>query len=648
MPPPQPSVTEIATELSPHSVPDEGEILSCPQCQATNVVRELPAQEYRCSNCRFELAHLDITMSGTVRGVIAWIRSPGQVIKERYKVTGILGRGGFGVTYLVDDLLVEGKRRALKEIPDVLFDDYETRLLGRLNHPAIPDITDRFSDQEMNCLVLEFGGNRTLRSEQKRHGERIPLDVLLPWIQQLGEAILYLHSQDPPIIHRDLKPDNILLDDNDRVMLIDFGIAKEAIADGMTRTLGRAVSQGFSPPEQVLGTGTDERSDVYSLGAVIYNLLTGTMPVAAYDRVTGALLEPIKEVLPDVPPEIDAAVLKALELNINLRHASISEFLRCLDLSQPGESGSKTVMLDSAALANLPLPRYGGDTSTSTPLPSLRLPTDRSAHAASDHHLGPQGQRRKLFIGAGIMLSMIAAAGAWWLTGVPGLDLADRWFFSETSSETSQRVETAEDVQRIQTEGEESSGEQAEAEPADTSPEDIAKTAAAAGMAAATTAAAATAVSAAAQETQGGAQKVELDAKTPSTAAAPGSAPSIFSNEQAPSTQRTSTPTGSLMDVFDQHRDTASATASSASTEPKQSAAASTTSSQTQTSTTTAKASKTTRPTKAAAPIRKPAVKRAPPRIVKKRPPQAAAARRAPVRRAPVRRAPVRQARPRR
>ncbi|WP_089724757.1 serine/threonine protein kinase [Candidatus Thiosymbion oneisti] len=350
----------------------------CPKCSATNLIVELPQREYRCGDCGLELAHLDTTAQGAVRGVLGWCLDVGTEINERYRVTAVLGKGGFGVTYLVDDLRLHGKHRALKEIPEILFDEHETRLLGRLSHPSIPDITDRFTESEMVYLVLEFGGNRTLRTEQERRGGRIPAFVLLPWVRQLCDALSYLHEQDPPVVHRDLKPDNVLLDDQDRVMLIDFGIAKEATQDSMTRTLGRAVSHGFSPPEQVLGTGTDARSDVYALGAITYNLVTGQMPAAAHERIAGKAIEPLSNFLPKIPPLIETAVMKALELNINLRQQSIAELTEVFGLVQDGSGSTVTVLGDPSAGS-----ATGPTTANPVVLPSVQLPTSGSSATGS-------------------------------------------------------------------------------------------------------------------------------------------------------------------------------------------------------------------------------------------------------------------------
>lgn len=304
----------------------------CPVCGTSNTLDALSKREYRCGQCNLELAHLDVAANGVIRGIFGWLRGVGDTIENRYQVKSVLGKGGFGATYLVEDLRLSGKRRAIKEVPELLFDEYETTLLSRLNHPSIPDIIDRNVVEGMVYLVLEFGGSRTLGGERKQYQDRrIPQSKLLPWMRQLCEVLIYLHSQDPPIIHRDLKPDNILLDENDRIMLIDFGIAKESKPATMTRTLGRAATHGFSPPEQAMGTGTDERSDIYALAATFYALLTGENPPAAHERVAGKELVPPSQIVPDISPLLEAAILQALNLNVNHRQQTMKEFSQALE-----------------------------------------------------------------------------------------------------------------------------------------------------------------------------------------------------------------------------------------------------------------------------------------------------------------------------
>jgi serine/threonine-protein kinase len=393
---------------------------TCPRCGNVNPGGGLVDREYRCGSCGLELAHLDMAANGAVRGVFGWLLQPGDVIADRYRIGSVLGKGGFGVTYLVEDLRVHGKKRALKEIPELLFDEHETRLLGRLQHPAIPDITDRLSADGMVYLVLEFGGSRTLRTEQERLGGRIPVAVLLPWAEQICDALTYLHAQQPPVVHRDLKPENVLLDDNNRVMLIDFGIAKESSPETVTRTLGRAVTHGFSPPEQVLGTGTDARSDVYALGAILYSTLTGQVPTPAHERVVGKILEPASHFAPEIPPLLDKVILQALELNINLRQQSIEELARVLGLVRSGGESARTVLVTGAeGLAGQ------GATAGEVRLASVQLSThglstrasERAAVSIAQPSPPPAKPRRKRRGGAAVAaLVLIGAAigGGWW------------------------------------------------------------------------------------------------------------------------------------------------------------------------------------------------------------------------------------------
>lgn len=355
----------------------------CPDCGTANELESLSQYEYRCSQCNLEMAHIDFAANGAVRGVFGWLRNAGDTMDDRYRIKSILGRGGFGVTYLVEDLRLSGKSRAIKEVPELLYDEHETTLLSRLRHPAIPDIIDRGVVDGMVYLVLEFGGNRNLGGERKSNQGRIPLTLLLPWMQQLCEVLIYLHSQDPPIIHRDLKPENILLDETGRIMLIDFGIAKESKPSTMTRTIGRAVTHGFSPPEQAMGTGTDERSDIYALAATFYALLTGENPPAAHERLAGKELTPPSQIVAGLPLQLDDIIAKALNFNVNHRQQTILEFSQALAGISLGvsntaklrhDAGDRTVLLDKAHITEalkkhstqIKLPNGSVTTTTST------------------------------------------------------------------------------------------------------------------------------------------------------------------------------------------------------------------------------------------------------------------------------------------
>ena len=403
------------------STPEKPELHVCPACGTANELDALTKHEYRCSQCNLELAHLDVAANGVIRGIFGWLRGAGDTVENRYQVKSVLGKGGFGATYLVEDLRLSGKRRAIKEVPELLFDEYETTLLSRLNHPSIPDIIDRSTVDGMVYLVLEFGGSRTLGGERKQYPDRrIPLVRLLPWMRQLCEVLIYLHSQDPPIIHRDLKPDNILLDETGRIMLIDFGIAKESNPATMTRTLGRAATHGFSPPEQAMGTGTDERSDIYALAATFYALLTGENPPAAHERVAGKDLVPPSQIVADLSPQLEATLLQALNLNVNHRQQTMKEFSQVLEVIDSGVQNStriaeyteRTVMVGRTT---------GATGLTGLHTPSIKLPSGRITsvnEAPSSESLSRQASRRNVIIllsGVSVVfLALLTAAYLFW------------------------------------------------------------------------------------------------------------------------------------------------------------------------------------------------------------------------------------------
>ena len=304
----------------------------CPVCQTENPLDALQKRDYRCVECKLEMAHLDYAQDGRVRGVFGWLIAPKTSVQEHYKIHSVLCKGGFGAAYLVYDLHFNGKRSALKEVPSMLFDNQEIGLLGKLHHPAIPGIIDHWTAGGMSYQVLKFSGSRTLGGERLNHpNQRIPMEKLLPWIRQLCDVLAYLHGQHPPIIHHDLKPDNILINEDGGIMLIDVGIVKDSKSRGMIRILDRAASPGFSPPEQEYGSGIDERSDIYALGATFYALLTGQNPPSAHKRVAGEALPPPSQFVPGISRELEGAILKSLSLDMKLRQRSIREFATALE-----------------------------------------------------------------------------------------------------------------------------------------------------------------------------------------------------------------------------------------------------------------------------------------------------------------------------
>lgn len=251
----------------------------------------------------------------------------GEVLRGRYKVRERIGQGGTGSIYLADDIRLEGRLCALKEVehdrslPPKIFEEAreqfmrEATVLARLDHPNLPKVSDFFSDENRDYLVMDYvpGDDlRTLMLDARRQKTFLREDVVLGWVNQLANALTYMHKQDPPLIHRDIKPSNLKLTPAGILKLVDFGLVKMLAPDEMTITVIQG--QGtilYTPLEQYGsdGTHTDVRSDIYSLGATMYHLLTGQAPADARKR----FLHP-ESLLP--PREINSAISKRTERGI--------------------------------------------------------------------------------------------------------------------------------------------------------------------------------------------------------------------------------------------------------------------------------------------------------------------------------------------
>lgn len=267
----------------------------------------------------------------------------GSIVGERYQVEKLLGKGGFGAVYLVHDLRVRQNVFALKEIidPDQRERRHftmETDLLKRTDHPSLPRVYRSFDDPTRGraYMLMDYIEGSNLENLRRQQSEqRLSPREALALIGPIVEAIIYLHSQQPPIIHRDIKPSNIIVPTSgERTMLVDFGIAKEFDQEATT-TVIRHATPGYGAPEQY-GTGTDTRTDIYGLGATLYTLLTGSPPVDAFFRMTqqmsqkGDPLQPVKQHVPAIPAYISDAIARAMALEKNERFATVQDFWQAL------------------------------------------------------------------------------------------------------------------------------------------------------------------------------------------------------------------------------------------------------------------------------------------------------------------------------
>lgn len=268
--------------------------------------------------------------------------APGTTLWSRYHIQELVAQGGQGSIYQAEDLRLEGRLCAIKEvIPDVNASSEhqaqiqaqfrrEASILARLDHPNLPKVSDFFIYNGRDYLVMDFVPGRDLREIIEEHRAKqspIPEERVLEWARQILDALIYLHSQDPPILHRDIKPANIKLTPSGPIKLVDFGLVKVmAPEDNRTITVlqGKGTVQ-YTPLEQYGGDSghTDVRSDIYSLGATLYHLLTLKPAPEAKERFlypTG--LPGIRDQNPTVRQNTEQAILHALSMHPNERPGS--------------------------------------------------------------------------------------------------------------------------------------------------------------------------------------------------------------------------------------------------------------------------------------------------------------------------------------
>src|SRR5215469_5739980 len=309
----------------------------------------------------------------------------GTVVHERYRVTATVGRGGLGTVYQVTDILF-GKHNtyALKELVDQSPGarrqfELESRWLQSLDHNHIPKVREHFEWFGRLYLVMDFVDGENLEQKlQHASGRPFPEEQVLRWILPVCDALQYLHTRVPPILHRDIKPANIIVTPAGHVVLVDLGIAKAHIPGAnQTGTFARkAGTEGYAPPEQYTASGqTGPWSDVYALGATLYQLLGGHVPPTAIERVTyDTVLIPPNHVNPAISPWVSAALLRALALRPSERFQSVQAFAIAL----VGPTARIASILPNLSLTPPPSP---------SPVPtihnSLGIPTPPMAESAS-------------------------------------------------------------------------------------------------------------------------------------------------------------------------------------------------------------------------------------------------------------------------
>lgn len=275
---------------------------------------------------------------------------PGELLRGRYQIVEIIGQGGMGCIYKAADRRLEGRFTAIKEIQPDPNSSAEAReqdrrqfqreasILARLDHPNLPKVSDFFSEDDRDFLVMDFVPGYDLRQileQAVRRGEFLEEDAVLEWARQLTDAVRYLHAQAPPVLHRDIKPANIKLTPDGVIKLVDFGLVKIMQADD-SRTITVVQGRGtalYTPLEQYGGDlgHTDGRSDLYALGATLYHLLTSEPPVEAKQRflIPRSLRDP-RDINPNISDRTARAVLWAMSMHPDDRPPDVNTFINAL------------------------------------------------------------------------------------------------------------------------------------------------------------------------------------------------------------------------------------------------------------------------------------------------------------------------------
>jgi serine/threonine protein kinase len=348
--------------------------------------------------------------------------APDTVLQGRYRIVRQLGRGGMGAVYeAVDERL--SRTVALKERLVVTDDlkrafEREARLLANLRHPVLPKVIDHFSEDDGQFLVMEFIPGSDLGELLQRRSRPFSPTEVAGWADDLLDALDYLHTHDPPVIHRDIKPSNLKLTAQGKIVLLDFGLAK-GTAGQMTRTTsGMSVvgyTLNYAALEQIQGERTAPGSDLYSLAATLYQLLTGRIPEDALKRAADMFddkedpLPVLNKVNPEVPEGFSSVLMQALSLKPSKRPASAAEMRAALKASPVfahvgAVEDDEMTRVTSARSGKLPLIGVGGDPTMVLERPGVAQPlSPNGANGALEQARDKKDERSK--------------AKKWWLIG---------------------------------------------------------------------------------------------------------------------------------------------------------------------------------------------------------------------------------------
>jgi len=291
--------------------------------------------------------------------------SEGTILQNRYRIVRQLGQGGMGAVYEAVDQRLD----TVVALKETLFTDEklrkqferEARLLARMHHQALPRVSDHFNEGDGQFLVMQYVAGEDFYEMLTRRNGPFPQEEVLRWGDQLCDALDYLHTQDPQIIHRDIKPQNLKLTARGQVVLLDFGLAKGFAGQMSVVTTSASIfgyTPNYAPLEQVQGLGTDARSDLYSLSATLYHLLTNVKPPDALSRAAAMVngqpdpLAPANQAGGQVSASVAAALNRGMAQKRDDRYPSAALMREALrEAADQPLAGASTVVTSGAAFS---------------------------------------------------------------------------------------------------------------------------------------------------------------------------------------------------------------------------------------------------------------------------------------------------------
>lgn len=336
-----------------------------------------------------------------------------RTLDNRYTILERIGGGGMADVYRAHDQLLD-RSVAVKVLRSQFTDDdefvtrfrREAQAAARLSHPNIVNIYDVGRDEDIYYIVMEYISGETLKEHIQREGS-LPVESAVRIALEIAEALEHAHQNN--IVHCDIKPHNILMTRSGRVKVTDFGIARAVTSATMTQTGTIIGSVHYFSPEQAKGSAVSAKSDIYSLGVVLYEMLTGVVPFTGETPISIALKHlqeeprPPRELNPDIPPLLEAIVLKAMAKNAEQRFETIDEMIGDLRLAQNYLRDDHTRRLSKEDFPTQVLPRV---TVPEPVQPAEKKPETPAAAGATDKG------KRGLIIGLVALLILGFATGA--------------------------------------------------------------------------------------------------------------------------------------------------------------------------------------------------------------------------------------------